>query len=63
MLFLLSTKDCNYGICVGQLSSYLTKFIVNNIVFMSLNKFTIKIYYITHVMVLILYQKYFYLFI
>ena len=50
-------KKYNYEICAGQTSSNLTKFIVNNISFMSINKFIVKIYYITNLMVFILYHK------
>jgi hypothetical protein len=57
----LSIKEYNYGIYADQTSSNLTKFIVNNMrAHMSLNKFIMKIYSTTNVMVLILYYEYYY---
>ena len=41
-------KKCNYGIHAGQTSSILIKFI---------NKLTIKIYFITNLIVFILYHE------
>jgi hypothetical protein len=57
--------ECAYvvNVCIvlcnsQKISSTLSKFIVNSIMFMSLNKFTIKIYFITNLMVLNLYHEY-----
>ena len=60
----LFTKECSYGNIAGQFSSSLIKFIGNsiNIIFMSLNKFIIRIYSITNlIMILILYHDCWYL--
>jgi hypothetical protein len=53
-----SNKICNYGMRVSQIDSSLTKFIVNNINIYVSNKFIIKIYSITNLIILILYHKY-----
>ena len=50
------TEEYNYDIFASQTNLALTKFILNNI--MSPIKFTTKIYFITNLIVLILYHKY-----
>jgi len=52
-----STKEYNYGEHADQTSSSLTKFIVNSISTYVSNKFIIKIYSITNLMVLILFHE------
>jgi hypothetical protein len=59
----LSTKEYNYRILTGQISLNLTKFVVNILMFMSPNKFIMKIYYITNLMILILYYEPYYFYI
>jgi len=58
-----SPKKYNHEKCAGQTSSILTKFIVNNIIIYVLTKFIIKIYSITNLIVFILFDEYYYIFI
>jgi hypothetical protein len=52
-----SRKECSYMIRVSQSSSSLTKFIANSINIYVSNKFIMKIYSMTNLMILILHRE------